>query len=109
MLVLFEKDIAMAAIIILALGDSFSRLIGPFGKIKHPFNDKKFLEGVIAGMVAAALGAMLLVKPLEAIAASFFAMLLEGVNLRLFKFKIDDNITIPLIAGFVIWLIRFLL
>ena len=108
-LVLFEKDIAMAAIIILALGDSFSRLIGPFGKIKHPFNDKKFLEGVIAGMVAAALGAMLLVKPLEAIAASFFAMLLEGVNLRLFKFKIDDNITIPLIAGFVIWLIRFLL
>ena len=107
-LVLFEKDIAMAAIIILALGDSFSRLMGPFGKIKHPFNDKKFLEGVIAGMVAAGLGAMLLVKPLEAIAASFFAMLLEGINLKLFKFKIDDNITIPVIAGFVIWLIRLL-
>ena len=106
--ILFEKDIALAAIIILALGDSFSRLIGPFGKIKHPFNNTKFLEGVIAGIIAAFLGAILFVKPSEAIIASFFAMMLEGVNLRLGKFKIDDNITIPLIAGGVIWLIRFL-
>lgn len=103
---LFEKDIAIASIIILALGDSFSRLIGPFGKIKHPFNNTKFLEGVIAGVIAASLGAMLFIRPLEAISASFFAMLLEGIDLRPFNFKIDDNITIPLIAGIVIWLIR---
>lgn len=103
---LFEKDIAIASIIILALGDSFSRLIGPFGKIKHPFNNTKFLEGVIAGVIAASLGAMLFIRPLEAIAASFFAMLLEGIDLRPFNFKIDDNITIPLIAGIVIWLMR---
>jgi dolichol kinase len=106
--VLFEKDIAMAGIIVLALGDSFSRLIGPFGKIKHPFNNAKFMEGIIAGFLAASLGAALFVAPHEAIAASFFAMLLEGINLRLFRFKVDDNITIPIIAGFVIWLIRFL-
>ncbi len=105
---LFEKDIAMASIIILALGDSFSRLIGPFGRIKHPFNNTKFLEGVIAGIIAASLGAMLLVRPSEAIIASFFAMALEGFNLKLFKFKIDDNITIPLIAGIVIWVMRIL-
>ena len=105
---LFEKDIALAAIMILALGDSFSRLIGPFGKIRHPFNDTKFLEGVIAGVIAASLGAMLFVKPSEAIVASAIAMLLEGVDLRLFRFKIDDNITIPLIAGAVIWLMRIL-
>lgn len=105
---LFEKDIALASIMILALGDSLSRLIGPFGKIKHPFNNTKFLEGVIAGIIAASLGAMLFIKPSEAIVASFFAMFLEGIDLRLFKFKIDDNITIPLIAGAVIWLIRVL-
>jgi len=107
-IVLFEKEIALAAIIILALGDSFSRLIGPFGRIKHPFNNTKFLEGVIAGIIAASLGAMLFIKPIEAIVASFFAMILEGINIRIFKFKIDDNITIPLIAGFVIWLMRIL-
>jgi len=105
---LFEKDIALASIMILTLGDSFSRLIGPFGKIKHPFNNTKFLEGVIAGIIAASLGAMLFVTPSEAITASFFAMLLEGIDLKLFKLKIDDNITIPLIAGIVIWLIRIL-
>jgi dolichol kinase len=46
--------------------------------------------------------------PSEAIVASFFAMWLEGIDLRLLKFKIDDNMTIPLIAGFVIWLMRVL-
>ena len=105
---LFEKDIALASIMILAFGDSFSRLIGPFGRMKHPFNNTKFLEGVIAGMIAGALGSMLFVKPSEAIVASFFAMWLEGIDLKLFKFKIDDNMTIPLIAGFVIWLMRVL-
>ena len=107
-IIFFEKDIAMASIIILALGDSFSRLIGPFGKIKHPFNDSRFLEGCIAGVIAASLGAMLFVKPYEAIAASAVAMLIEGVDLKMFRFKIDDNITIPLIAGIVISLIRIL-
>jgi len=106
--ILFEKNIAIASIMILALGDSFSRLIGPFGRIKHPFNNTKFLEGVIAGAIAGSLGAMLFIRPLEAIIASIFAMLLEGIDLKIFKFKIDDNITIPLIAGTIIWLIRLL-
>ena len=107
-IILFEKDIAIASIVILALGDSFSRLIGPFGRIKHPFNNTKFLEGVIAGAIAASLGAMLFIKPIEAIIASTLAMLLEGIDIKLLKFKINDNITIPLIAGFIIWIIRIL-
>lgn len=107
-ILLFEKDVALASIMILALGDSISRLIGPFGRIKHPFNDTRFLEGVIAGIIAASLGAALFVRPSEAIIASFSAMLLEGIDLRLFNYRIDDNITIPLIAGAVIWLIRVL-
>jgi len=107
-LVLFEKDIAMASIMILALGDAFSRLIGPFGKIRHPLNNTKFLEGVIVGIIAASLGAWLFVRPSEAITASFFAMLIEGFDIKLFKHKIDDNLIIPLIAGIVIWLVRIL-
>lgn len=103
---LFEKDIAMAAVMVLSFGDSFSRLIGPFGRIKHPFNDTRFLEGVMAGFVAAALAAMLFVKPAEAIAASFFAMVIEGLDMKMMGYKIDDNVVIPVLAGAVIWLIR---
>ncbi len=37
---LFTKEIAMASIMVLALGDSISHLFGlHFGKIKHPFSD----------------------------------------------------------------------
>lgn len=107
-LALFEKDVALAAIMILALGDSFSRLIGPFGRVRYPFNNTKFIEGVVAGMIAASLGAMLFVGPLEAVSASFFAMLLEGFELKTFRVKINDNITIPLVAGAVIWVVRVL-
>ena len=107
-IILFEKQIALASIIILALGDSFSRLIGPFGRIKHPFNNTKFLEGIIAGTIAASLGAMLFVKPYEAISASAIAMIIEGIDMRIFKVKIDDNIVIPVIAGTIIWLSRVL-
>ena len=104
---LFEKDIALASVMILALGDSISRLVGPFGRIRHPFNNAKFIEGVIAGMIAASLGAMLFVRPYEAIAASFFAMLIEGIDLKVLRFKVDDNITIPIISAVVIWAIRY--
>jgi len=107
-LTFFPRDIAMASIMILALGDSFSRLIGPFGRINHPFNNTKFLEGLIAGAIAATLGAMLFVTPSEAIPAAAIAMILEGLDLKIFKYKIDDNITIPAVAGLIIWLIRIL-
>jgi dolichol kinase len=105
-LFLFEKQIAMASIMILALGDSFSRLIGPFGRIRHPFNNTKFLEGMIAGIIAASLGAMLFVTPSEAITASFLAILVEGIEMKLGKLKIDDNIVIPVISGLIIWFMR---
>ncbi|MEA2036350.1 MAG: SEC59/DGK1/VTE5 family protein, partial [Nanoarchaeota archaeon] len=105
---LFEKDIVMASVMMLALGDSFSRLIGPFGRIAHPFNNTKFLEGLVAGAIAASLGAMLFVSPLKAIVASVIAMILEGLDLKIHKLNINDNISIPLVAGTVIWLIGLL-
>jgi len=103
---LFPKDIAMASIMILAFGDSVSRLVGPYGYLKHPFHSEKFLEGVIAGAVAAFFGALIFVSWLEALIASVVAMLIEGLDLEANNFKIDDNLLIPVVAGFVIWLVR---
>ncbi|NOZ80688.1 MAG: hypothetical protein GXP63_03360 [DPANN group archaeon] len=108
-MILFPKDIALAAIIILALGDSVSPLIGHYGRISHPLSrDKeKMLEGTIAGFVVGYMGAQFFVSPFEAFIASAFAMLFEALEVRIYK-TMDDNIVMPLVAGGILMLLRLL-
>jgi len=107
---LFEKNIALASIIILTFGDSVSHLFGwHFGRKKHPLNCLKSIEGNIAGAITGFLGAMLFVSPLTALLASFGAMTAEAVELRMNNKIIDDNIIVPLIAGTIIHLMRLYL
>ncbi len=103
---LFEKNIAMASIIVLALGDSFSRYIGQFyGKIKHPFSDTKLVEGWAAGIAAATIGAMVFVTWYAALIGSIVAMTLEALELKMIHHTIDDNLVIPVVAGLIMTLI----
>ncbi len=104
---LFSKDIAIASIVILALGDSISHLVGRFGSIPHPFTDKKFLEGILAGVIAGFIGAVIVLgNGLEAGLGALIAMLAESFDIKIKRYKIDDNLFIPILAGTVIWLIR---
>ncbi len=106
---LFPKDIAIASILILAIGDSISHLIGKFGSIKHPFSDKKFLEGFIAGVIMTFISSyVILGSAIEAALGSVTAMGIEGLDIRLKDQKIDDNLLIPVVAACVIWLTRFI-
>lgn len=106
-LYLFPKDVALASIAILAVGDSLSHYIGSnHGKIKHPLNKEKLIEGSIAGTVAGFLAAWLFVSPSEAFFAALLAMIAEAVEIELNNQLVDDNISIPLVAGAVILLIR---
>ena len=105
-LLFFDKNIAMASIMILAFGDSVSHFAGQFGRITHPFNDKKFLEGAIAGFMVAWLGATLFVNVWHAFLASLIAMIAEGFEVKLGREQIDDNIVMPLTAAIVIWLVK---
>lgn len=99
----FEKNIAAAAIAILAAGDSVSHLAGRMlGKTKHPFNRNKQLEGTIIGFLAASSAALIFVPLNYAIAASAVAMAVEGIELKLGKTLVDDNLTIPIVAAFTI-------
>jgi phytol kinase len=98
----FEKDIAIASILILAFGDGVSTLVGPYGKLKHPFNNGKFLEGIFAGFVVATIASMLVVPFKFAVLASLGAMIIEGFELKINGFKIDDNLLIPLVAGLIL-------
>jgi len=106
---LFQKDIALASIVILTLGDSVPILVGmKIGRIGHPFSDSKFLEGTIVGFIAAFFGAAFFVTVPEAFAASALAMVAEGIDT--FKGRrIEDNITMPLVAGIMITTMRTVL
>jgi len=104
---LFSRDIAMASIIILTFGDSVSLLFGKFlGKIKLNFNELKNIEGILAGMFAAFIGALFFVNIIEAFFASLIAMVVEGAGFKIGVSDVDDNLIVPLVAGTVIYLFR---
>ncbi len=106
-LLIAPLDIALAAIMILAFGDSISHLAGlHLGRTKHPFTDKKNLEGMLAGIVAGFIGAIYFVEWYEALAAAVVAMLIEGIDWKLGFHKIDDNLLIPIGACLIILMIR---
>ncbi|MFP4424745.1 MAG: diacylglycerol/polyprenol kinase family protein [Candidatus Woesearchaeota archaeon] len=102
---IFPKDIALAAIMILALGDSTSRLVGPMGYLRYPFNNKRFLEGIVAGAIVATMGAWAFVDIIPAMIAASGAMIIEGIDMRINTHKIDDNLTIPLVSALILFLI----
>ncbi len=105
-MLLYEKTVASAAIIILALGDCFSTLVGkPFGKTKHAHNNGKSVEGSIAGFVVAFTGALFLVSPKVALVGSFAGMFVESLDIKIFGIAIDDNFSIPIICGLVMSLL----
>ena len=106
-LLLFPKDIAMACIMVLALGDAVSHLYGlHYGKIKHPLSSEKFLEGTIAGFIAGFIGAFVFLPWWEAVLASLVAMIIEAVEIKIGTQQVDDNLIVPIVAGAVVWLVR---
>jgi dolichol kinase len=97
-ILIFDKNIALASITILALGDSFCHL-GKYGKFRIPFNDIKFFEGLLIGVFFATLGALVFVSFLQAFLGSLISMVVESLDLKVRNVEIDDNILIPLVAG----------
>ena len=103
-LILFDKNIALASITILAIGDSISTIRG---RVKHPFNDKKYLEASILAWLISGFVASLFVPFYASYIASFVAMLIESFDCKIYGTKIDDNLIIPLVAGLVMTLIQY--
>ena len=59
-------------------------------------------------LLAGFIGALIFVPWHEAIVASFFAMLVEGLEIKMGLEEVDDNIIIPLVAAIAIWGVRVL-
>jgi len=96
---LLEPDIAIPAMLMLTLGDPISGVLGSdeLRAIKRP--------RVLATMFAICLlvAVPFLGVTLTAVLAAAAATVADGVKPRVLGFVIDDNLSIPLAAGFVGW------
>ena len=100
---IFPRNAALGALMILAWGDSVSHWVGRFyGHIPHPFNKKKNVEGILAGTIAAIAGAVFFVPNLPAVIASVVVMNLEVIPFKIGKYIVNDNFWIPLVAAAII-------
>ena len=71
-----------------------------FGRTTYSFNKAKYIEGTLAGMVFAFLGACIFVNPVKALLGAAVGMFVESLPL-----PVDDNLAIPLISGSILTLI----
>lgn len=102
---LFDRDIALASIMILTFGDGISHLIGKgFGKIKCPLNKYKSLEGVIAGIITGGIAAAFFVPVASAVFGALVGMSIEAAGLKMGNADVDDNVIVPLVSGTAIYL-----
>ena len=99
-MLLFDEKIALAAIAIMAVGDSLTTIIGIyFGSIKSPLNPMKHLEGTMLAIIAGTIAAFNFVPFQMAFFGAVVAMLFEALTIRHIDNLIDDNLLIPLVAG----------
>ncbi len=107
-LILFDRNLALASILILALGDGVSTIVGKhFGKNKHIINPRKHIEGTIAGIIVSFFAALIFLNYKEALAASIIGMIAEAIELRFNgESLIDDNIVVPLFSGLAVLVFR---
>ena len=86
----------------MSVGDALTNIVGRyFGKWKIPFNPKKHFEGTIVAIFASTFTAFFFVDFAPALLGSTAAMLVETLPLKIGKIEIDDNLVIPIVAGFV--------
>lgn len=126
---IFPIKVAYAVILILAVGDSLNHLVAdmfqkpkssirlitqkistklPWYKAKKclywsfPWNPNKSMMGVALGVGAGTFAAHFFVSWYWALPACILALIVETVPIRIGNFYIDDNVTVPLVAGGVI-------
>jgi len=98
-IVLFPQEIAVASITFLVLGDLFAAIIGKkWGRIK--IFSRKSVEGSLACFIICFFVSILVIriKPVVGLFGAIAATIFELVPIG-----IDDNLTMPLTSGFVMW------
>ncbi|MEW6413451.1 MAG: hypothetical protein AB1483_13425 [Candidatus Zixiibacteriota bacterium] len=92
---LFDKPIAIAALVFIIIGDTFAAIIGRrFGK--HRFYKNKTVEGSLGCLMGTLASVMLLpdIALSVAVVGAVVATVIEA-----YSFGVDDNVSVPLVSG----------
>ena len=108
---IFPRPVAVLSILYLACGDPIASLFGVlYGKYSVRLGRGKSLIGTIAGTLACAVVTLLFAKAYPLTGSDFSILVLTVVGglagglAELVPLEMDDNFTIPVISGFVLWL-----
>jgi dolichol kinase len=111
---IFPKPVAILSILYLACGDPIASVFGIlYGHKSIRLASGKSLIGTAAGVVTCAVVTFLFTKTMPFSGAALFVLPLvgglAGGLAELLPVDIDDNFTIPVVSGFVMWLTFILL
>lgn len=110
-ILLFEKSIAIVAILILSIGDAASALTGAVVNVDNQgWYEKRMKrpEVVLVMFITTLLIGFLLLQSLPvAVFGALGATIADGVPVRVYDVQLDDNLTIPLFSGLLMSLISF--
>lgn len=106
----FPKPVAILSLLYLALGDPLASLFGILYKERSVkiFNGSKSLHGTAAGYVVCALATWIYLRSTGMYGLDLIRLTLlggfAGSFAELLPLDLDDNFTIPVISGFILWL-----
>lgn len=102
-ILIFEKNITIAAILMLAIGDAVSGMAGAVLNVDNPELYEKRMKRPLVMLVmfvtCLIIGWLALHSLPVAVSGAIGATIADGVPLRIHSVQIDDNLTIPLFAG----------
>lgn len=106
---IFPKPVAILSILYLACGDPIASFMGILYGHKGPrFSNGKTLIGTLAGVSVCICVTFIYLKSLAIADTTVLAISLiggiAGGMVELLPFDIDDNFTIPVVSGFILWL-----
>jgi len=106
---IFPKTVAILSILFLACGDPMASLVGIlYGKNGPRFKDGKSYIGTAAGVATCGVVGFFFmlsagITGLPLLALSVIGALAGGL-VEMIPWDLDDNLTIPIVSGFVMWL-----
>jgi dolichol kinase len=106
---IFPKPFAITALLFLAVCDALASLIGiRFGRTRY-FG--KSLVGSAAFFLSASAIALLALRgmPLVALAGALVGTIVEALPLKIGRYKLDDNLVIPLTSAAAMWALQAVL
>jgi dolichol kinase len=113
-IVIFPKPVAALSLLYLAFGDPIASLFGIlYGDLSFRFSSGKSLIGTAAGMFTCFMITMIFLSgsylPISTILTLSVVGGLAGGAAELLPLEVDDNLSIPMVSGFVLWLAYILL